>query len=612
MCGLLAYYQNRGFNNEDINEALASLKCIQHRGPDGEGVVLINSSSGKYQIVNTDETPDGILDGKNIDQINVSDYDLFLGHRRLSIIDLHISGHQPMIDISSSCILIFNGEIYNYLELREELKQHGYSFNTNSDSEVLIKSYKHWGVECLEKFNGMWAFLLFDLETKECFISRDRFGIKPLNYWQENDSWIIASEEKQFFEFSKIPKEPNIERVNQLLENSIIGTQKNDTFYANIFQLSKSTFKLNQCKELFLNEPEVYYVIDTENIVYTFERSKLAIEKFNALFNQSLAFTLRADVPVGLGFSGGVDSSRIVYECYHHFQKPETFSAIFPDKKEDESKYMKLVEKHLQLKSNYCYPESDFSKEEFDKLTYHLDAPVPSPSYFAEWTVTKLIKSKKIKVVLVGQGADEVFAGYHHHVYRYLRILLLKGQLRKFKSELNAYCKLKNVSQKFILKLLWGEVKLLDKSKIFRLKDINTQWYTDSKLSEFLKKEILYYQIPFFLKANDRLGMARNIESRYPFLDHELVNFGFECSDDLKIQNGWQKWLVRQSNDNILDEIRWRKDKVGYVMPAINLSNDEKKHNADFLKDILGKCSNDDFLNFSVANWLKLNFKKYN
>ena len=493
--------------------------------------------------------------------------------------------------------------------MKEELIQLGHHFKTNTDTEVITKAYKQWGTECLSKFNGMWSFVLFDLEDKSLFISRDRFGIKPMNYHVFSDSsWVIFSEEKQLFEYSKYKKEINDYRVVQLMENQITGTLGNDTFYKNIYQLRKSCYIKNKIDSFSFNNLKNYYSVQTNNFKYNYKGKEVAINEFNQKFHQALNLTLRSDVPVGLGFSGGIDSSRIVYECYQNFQKPETFSAVFPNKKEDESKYIEIVKEHLSLKSNFCYPEKEYNKEEFIKLTQHLDAPVPSSSYFAEWCVSKLVKSKNIKVLLVGQGADEVFAGYHHHAYRYFRSLILKGNWTTFKKEINAYSELKNLDKKFLNRLIWAELKLLMKIKLFRKEDMNSRWYIGNSLSDFLKDELLYFQIPFYLRANDRIGMACNFESRYPFLDHELVNFGFQCSDDLKINNGWQKWIIRESNQNAPDSIKWRKDKVGYVMPQFEISDEENEKNKTTLLNKFGKYSNDKFINFSICEWLKINF----
>lgn len=609
MCGILTYYQSKPLDLTSLNQSLKSLQTIKHRGPDGEGVLLLNTNNGKYQYLNTTETPTGIENVLNINQINIQDYNMILGHRRLSIIDLSVSGHQPLIDQDSKSLIVFNGEIYNYLELKNELIELGHQFKTNTDTEVITKSYKEWGLECLNKFNGMWSFVLFDLQEKSLFISRDRFGIKPMNYHVFSDSsWVIFSEEKQLFEYNQYNKEINDYRVVQLMENQITGTLGNDTFYKGVFQLSKSSYIKDKIDKFSFNNHINYYTIKTGNVQFNFKSKEKAVLEFNQKFNQSLNFTLRSDVPVGLGFSGGIDSSRIVYECYQHFQKPDTFSAIFPNKKEDESKYIEIVKEHLNLKSNYCYPENEYQKEEFTKLTYHLDAPIPSSSYFAEWCVSKLVKSKNIKVLLVGQGADEVFAGYHHHAYRYFRSLIFQGKWSTFKKELKAYSQLKNLDTKFLKKLIWAEIKLFIKIKLLGKKDMNSKWYTSLTLSDFLKDELLYYQIPFYLRANDRIGMAWNFESRYPFLDHHLVDFGFSCSDDLKINYGWQKWIIRESNNYALDSIRWRKDKVGYVMPQFEISDEENDKNKTILLNKFGKYSTDKFINYSICEWLKINF----
>ncbi len=591
MCGLLVYYQKNGITESEMQEIQLSLQTINHRGPDGEGITLVDSKNGK-------------LTSYHPTIENIAGYDLVLAHKRLSIFDLSAAAAQPMISNNDGVIVVFNGEIYNFIELKNELLQLGHTFSTNSDTEVIIKSYKAWGTHCIKKFNGMWAFILYDLNTKKLFVSRDRFGIKPLNYHCFNaNNWVFFSEEKQLFPFKRYKKTINKKAVEILLKHNLAGTN-NETFYQDIYKYQNGHFSYANIVEFSPKVSESYFEIVPKNYQYNYKNKEFAIDKFNSIFNQSMDYTLRADVPVGLGFSGGVDSSRIVYECYQNFQKPETFSAVFPNKKEDESYFINLVKEDLNLKSNFCFPENEFSEDDFRKLTFHLDAPVPSLSYYAQWCVSRLVNQKNIKVLLVGQGADEVFAGYHHHFYRYLRSLIFSFKFKTFYKEINAYTTLKSFSVKDLKAIVWSEIKLYIKLKLKFKTDIQSKMYLSSSLYQFLKDELLIFQMPFYLQADDRIGMAFNFESRYPFLDHELVDFGFQCSDDLKIQNGWQKWIIRQSNSSAPSEISWRKDKVGYVMPN-NQYNFKEEEAKQFLIKHFGLASAKSFLNYSVYTWAK-------
>ncbi len=593
MCGILAYYQSNQLTKETVDDTYGALQKINHRGPDGEGMVLINTNTGQYVTYTPEST------------VEIGNYNFILAHKRLAIFDLSAAGHQPMLDTQNDCIIIFNGEIYNFIELKKELQALGHQFTTNTDTEVILKAYKVWGTECVKKFNGMWSFVLFDLQTKQLFISRDRFGIKPMIYHTFSDkSWAIVSEEKQLFAFQKFSRSINYQSIELLLKHRLIGVG-NTTFFENVLRFNPGHYAFQSITTYNFEQQVKYYEVNaSRNFKYKAKDKDKAIQHLNKEFYKAMDFTLRADVPVGLGFSGGVDSSRIVYECYEKFQKPETFSAVFPNTKEDESYYINLVKDDLQLKSNFCYPEKEFTTNDFEKLTYHMDTPVPSASYYAEWCVSRLVKEKNIKVLLVGQGGDEVFAGYHHHFYRYLRILLFNFKFATFRKELAAYGELKGISKKHLNKVVFSEVKLIIRLKLSGKKDWSSRWYLSSTLSDFLKDEIMEYQIPYFLKANDRIGMAFNFESRYPFLDHELVDFGFQCADDLKIKDGWQKWMLRASNVNAPEQISWRKDKIGYVMPA-NLLPDFDQATIDLVKEKTGMLSDNNFINYSVGVWLK-------
>lgn len=197
MCGILAYYNRNGINSEKLNQSLSALKKIKHRGPDGEGVTLINSKTGEFRILITDETPSGnFKNAIELSQVGSFEYDLLFGHRRLSIIDLSTNGHQPMSDEAGNWI-VFNGEVYNYIELREELKKQGCTFKTESDTEVIMAAYRVWGNDCVKKFNGMFAIVLFDKSKRQLYVANDRFGVKPLYLYKDSDSLVYVSELKQ-------------------------------------------------------------------------------------------------------------------------------------------------------------------------------------------------------------------------------------------------------------------------------------------------------------------------------------------------------------------------------------------------------------------------------
>lgn len=613
MCGILAYYNRNGINGEKLNQSLSALKKIKHRGPDGEGVTLINSKTGDYRVLLTDETPSGNF--KNTISLNAAQnfsFDLLLGHRRLSIIDLTANGHQPMTDEAGNWI-VFNGEVYNYLELREELKGEGCVFKTESDTEVILAAYRVWGADGVKKFNGMFAIVLFDKKKQQLFVVNDRFGVKPLYVYQSACDLIFSSEIREIKAF-KNKLTYNETSFFNFVRHAYLDYD-NSTFFNEVERFPSSHYSLINLQDNLNVKFHSYYNLPSIGE----SNKKYSIEEFRSLLNSAVKLRLRSDVEVGFASSGGLDSSSILYSGYHLLSdtqsKPNlsTFSAVFPGMEGDESEFIKIIENDLAIKSNYTNPLEQFNINDFENLINHQECPVQSTSFYAEWCVSRLVKNHNIKVLLVGQGGDEILAGYHHHFYRYCRQLILEGKILKYLSLIKKYAEIKGMNLNDLHKKVINEVKLAIR---FRLglsnlsNKLNEKWSRADKLIELLKLDLQTYMMPTYLRSGDRSAMAFSVEARHPFLDYRLVNYCFALPDEAKINEGWQKWILRKSVPEMPEAIRYRRDKKGFTTPQKDwIENHKESFNEylDYLPEPLKSMEGNPFFKYSLGAWLKIN-----
>ena len=621
MCGISVVFQKHNLNNEIYQDFISSLRKINHRGPDDEGVILINTNTNAYKIIRTEYTHLDISNLSDLSSVNLNEYNLILGHKRLSIIDLSIAGHQPMQGNDGSWI-VFNGEIYNYIELKEELKQFGCQFRTNSDTEVVLEAYRIWGKDCLHKFNGMWSICIWDAPNKNLFVSNDRFGVKPLYYYEHEEGFKLVSETKQFKCFRNISLSLNSKYIEEFVKFGFLDVD-DETMYADVFRFKKSNY--------LTTNPAVYTKSDIKHKqtkYYTLKKVAVridenqAIEQFRALLYNAVKIRMRADVDFGFALSGGIDSSAVLYmarNIIRNEKKDNTllgFSSVFPGYIDaDESKFVKIVEQDLPCKTYYSKSMDEFSFQAFENHIYHQDEPLPGTTYFAEWSIYKKAQEAKVKILFNGQGADEVFAGYHHHFYRYCRQLLIKGKLPAYFSLVNQYAELKEISKKKIHKIVFNEAKLSTKIKLGIAKfdhSLLKYWNKIDTLDEMLLRDFDTYQLPLYLKADDRDSMAFSIESRHPFMDFNLVEFGYSLPNNLLIKNGWQKYIIRKSMHEMPDEIRFRKDKKGFVTPQdvwLEKHRDEFETYLNYNEKVLGvkSPSKDKFYNYALGTWFKVN-----
>jgi asparagine synthase (glutamine-hydrolysing) len=580
MCGISGYIT---FSGQPINKATLKTMTdvIEHRGPDGEGHWLSDDSS------------------------------VGLGHRRLSIIDLSHAADQPMHYMGRFTI-VFNGEIYNYIELKETLLSEGYTFATQSDTEVLMALYHKHGKDCLSLLDGMFAFAIYDKEEKTVFCARDRFGEKPFFYEYIPGKHFVFGSEMKCLWAAGIEKRMSPEMMYNYLTYGYLEdpVHPSDTFYSNVKRLLHSHFAVIdlQTQEVKISK---YFQInyDAPSLSLSFDEAK---EKFNDLFETSVKRRLRSDVPVGSSLSGGLDSSLVVCTIdrliQNSSQEQNTFSAVFPGFAKDERKYIDYVIAKTKVKPHFVTPNEEKLAEIIEKLSYHQEEPYGSGSIYVQYCVMQLAKQQGVTVLLDGQGADEILAGYHPYFLSYFNELK-KQEGTAYRDQFEAYTSLHQgnaingitkkgkaefvrdwfPNQMHLIKKLYTHLRLrkhavyntefvaANRSKLFE-----TPGSIHPTLNTHLHSTTMDFGLQQLLRYADRNSMAHSREVRLPFLNHELVEFLYSLPAQYKISKGWTKYLMREASEGIMPkEIAWRTDKIGYEPPQ------SKWMTTDVMKNLL-------------------------
>lgn len=608
MCGISAYFNTAGASLEHGHAFLQSLKLIAHRGPDGEGARAWKPAENRSVMIRTTETPAGVEATQPVEESK--GFNLFFGHRRLSIIDTSLNGHQPMQ--RGHLHLIFNGEIYNYVELKAELRSLGQVFSTSSDSEVLLVAYEQWGADCVRRFNGMFTFMIFDERACTLFVANDRFGVKPLYYYRMGTELIFVSEIKQLRAYAL-----NL-TVNRRVTDDFLAAGYIDTDEQTMFnEVSRFPKAHHATLDLRSGGTELKFLSYYQ--MGKVETDTHTVERFSEIFTDAVRIRLRSDVPLGLASSGGLDSSAILYRAHQLLsrenKRPEinAFSAVFPGMEGDESEFIRFIEKDLGISAHFCNPLEQFSIATFEKHIFHQDMPVASTSYFAEWVVAETVHKAGVKVLLIGQGGDELLAGYHHHFYRYCRQLILQGKILKYLALIRQYAQLKSVPVNTIHSRVLNEVKLAARFRMGLAKfssKLDGKWNRANALTDLLKMDLTETMLPAYLRADDRDSMAWSIETRHPFLDYRLVDYSFSLPLDYKIRQGWQKWILREAMTEVPDRIRYRKDKKGYTTPErdwITTYKSSFENYLSYLPPSLRPGRDATFRHYALGAWFKVN-----
>lgn len=586
MCGIAGIFHLKDNQQSDRNILGRMLVRIQHRGPDESGMFLAPQ--------------------------------IGLGHVRLSILDLK-TGSQPMPDESKNYWIVFNGEIFNYIELREELIKKGYRFRTTSDTEVLLQLYKEYGKDCLQKLNGQFAFAIWDKSSEELFLARDRVGIRPFYYTLVNNTFIFGSEIKAILEYPEVHAEISSHTLSQIF-----------TFWA---PLSPNTIFRN-IKEL---PPGSYMIVNKKGIrsakywELTFppageERDislDEALQELDTLYRDAVNIRLRADVPVGAYLSGGIDSS--ITTAYIRQIFPDilrTFSIGFADKEFDESHYQKIVIDNLHTKHSGVYCTSQEIADTYPEVVWHTEVPLlrtsPAPMYF----LSESVRKNNFKVVITGEGADEMFAGYNIFKETIIRNFWSRQPDSRIRPLLlkKLYPYIPQLSQNpGVLKLFFG----------YRLQDTGSpfyshllRWHNTSRLKAFLSaeysedvnrydpvedlKKLLpegfdkwstlakaqWLEINIFMSEyllssqGDRMAMANSIEGRYPFLDHRIMEFAATLPPGFKLHGLTEKYILKKMMKGKLPDVIVDRPKQAYRAP---IGSTFVRNTPDYLKNILSE-----------------------
>ena len=569
MCGIAGILTR---NPAVVGKTRATLQAMTevlvHRGPEGEGF--------------------WINDNGNVG----------LGHRRLKIIDLSDDAAQPM-HYEDRYTITYNGEIYNYQELKKELVSKNYIFKTESDTEVILAAYACWKEQCLSHFDGMFSFAIWDKKDQVLFCARDRFGEKPFYFFSEGDRFLFASEMKALWAAGVPGKIHNAQLLNYITLGLVQNVSKPDlTFFEGIFCLQPAHFLTLRLADFDIQTVN-YWDLDKETIDLTISEGD-AIEKFSFLLGRSVRRRLRSDVSLGTSLSGGLDSSSIVslicsLQKETAFPRLQTFSAVFPGFELDESGYISGMMRKFPVQNQQTFPDADSLFLDFDRLMFHQEEPFQSLSVYAQFKVYELAKHWGTKVILDGQGADETMAGYHKYYPWYWQEL--------FHDRRSSVHEARQAAWKLNQRIPWGiknklaaympalAARQLEKKALSQLsnhpfieRDFKSDMDKQALSKPVIRKlnDILYFHtsqlgLQELLRYADRNSMAHGREVRLPFLDHELVQFIFSLPSHFKINKGWTKWILRRAMASTLpDQIVWRKDKIGFEPPQLKWLQDKR------------------------------------
>jgi len=592
MCGIAGVVRTDG-GAVDLATLAQMTARLRHRGPDDEGYLLGAFPDGAALPAAGAETVLPLrTDLPSVTAAAAGHHvSLGFGFRRLSIIDCTPAGHQPMTDSSGMLWVIYNGEIYNYIELRKELETKGHRFRTRSDTEVLLAAYAEWGHACLDHFNGMWGFCLWDRRRGELFCARDRFGVKPFYYRHDGALFAFASEIKALL--ATYPATPAVnEAVAYDYLRSSLVEHIPETMIAGIEQLPAGHYlTLSSRGEARLRR---YYDLRYETGRGNLDDAQVTrlSTAYRELLTDAVRLRLRTDVPLGSCLSGGLDSSSIVCALSEILRgsnggaQQRTITAAYDDPVIDERRFADAVVAATGVHADYVFPSAEGLWNELTALTWHQDEPFGSTSIYAQWCVMRAARHGGVTVLLDGQGGDELLAGYLVYYTIFLKELLRRGRLLALREELLAsktwstrtpgrlFAKLLAVFYEPLLRRLPQRprgIDLLDDDLAVRHRERHAHWQairSTTDLAHRLWADMTQFNLPQLLRYEDRNSMAFSIETRLPFLDYRLAEWSFAQPVNVKLHAGWTKYVARKGIVGLCpDMIVWRTDKIGFATP---------------------------------------------
>ena len=557
------------------------MNALRHRGPDGEGSWFSDDAT------------------------------VALGHRRLAILDLSEQGSQPMHSLDGRYCIVYNGELYNYRELRKEHVQRGIRYHGQSDTEVVLNHFALLGSKALTDFDGMFAFAIWDKAKRELFCARDRFGEKPFYYcYEKGRRFVFASEIKALLA-AGVHRRIDHRMLYSYFRNPAfprVADAPDGTYYEGVLKLPSATFL--RISNDVIRTSERYWVLDPskESSDLSFEDAR---EEFKRLFFQSIGRRLRSDVPIGSSLSGGIDSSAIV--CAISLLTPRahynTFSARFTGFESDEGEFIDQVNRKTGAIPNSVQPSASDMMRDLKEMSYFQDEPVESASAFGQWSVMRLVKDRGVVVLLDGQGGDEIAAGYHEYFPAYLADLLKRdpraateesaaildrlrldvrpsvaeGELGAANILLRGSLRIKRNARRLLAMTRAGRfipaTTFLSRSYHWEYghDELLTRKQPPTTLNGALHNDLIDGKLEHYLRYADRNSMAHSREVRLPFLYHELVEFMFSLPARYKIRHGWTKYLIREALKGIVPEqVLWRKEKIGFAIPQAQWMSDTR------------------------------------
>ena len=582
MCGIAGYILNQPAPSAGLLRAMST--DLVHRGPDDEGFVLINRARGLSADFSSASSPEAIR--RSLPSVEQADSwavlngaDLFLAHRRFAIISPTPEGHQPFRDSNADLVLIFNGEIYNYLELRTELQAAGSVFRTATDTEVLAEAYRAWGEGCFERLNGMWALAIYDFRQRLFLLSRDRTGERPL-YWTRNPKGMFfASEIKALINHDSVcpRRRINDSAVQNFLHRALADIDTT-TFFQDIDRIPPATVVKMDCDGAI-----------TENRFWRFRRPEPrnrehrsiadVSQEFRDLFRDSVRLRLRADVPVNVALSGGLDSSSIVaMGATLRDGGLDTYTVRFQETEWNEWPYAAAVAEMYGVRNLVAEPEPNWTWEYLARFVVSMEEPFHAPDLVFDHVVRRILASHGIKVSLSGLGGDELFGGYEYYRGFYAGDLKREGQWIRGLSELLLASEQSPAGA--AKRLLLGKLRrpasqplgddIAAQAIAAPLGELNRD--LPQSMAARLEADVEWALLPYWLRAGDKSSMAIPIEVRYPFLDHRLIEFAAALPLSFLVHHGWLKWILRKSMQDMLPKsVTWRRKKMGFPAPIVEL-----------------------------------------
>ncbi|HRA81213.1 MAG TPA: asparagine synthase (glutamine-hydrolyzing) [Thauera sp.] len=563
MCGIAGLLSK---HLRDLNPVFRMTSVQAHRGPDGAGHALFSG----------DGTPLLFRERPNAPEMRAGR--LALGHRRLAIIDCTDAGHQPMSYAGGRYWITYNGEIYNYRELRDELRACGCTFHSESDTEVILAAYATWGTSCFARFNGMWALAIWDVSEQRLLLSRDRFGIKPLHFRVQGGSLWFSSEIKGLLAGMAEPVKANDQIVYDYLVHGTVNAS-DETFFDGVSAFPPGCYAIVSPQDLAVS-PKAFWRIELggdDRAALSFEQS---CDSFRELISSAVHLRMRSDVPVGACLSGGLDSSSIVSLMAGMTSAPiHTFTARFPEPEFDEGEWAQLVVNCMGTQGHVSEPSETALIDDFEQLVWHQEEPFSSASLYAQWLVMRQAREHEVPVLLDGQGADEILGGYRKFYGFHILSLLRSGHLLNASRELAAllingdrgYLRWQE-GARYLPRFLQGQVFTLDRflrpetRALGKSSTITLGGTPDIRERQLL--DLRRYSVPSLLRYEDRNSMAWSVESRVPFLDYRLVEFAIRLPVEHKLRKGRTKAVLRNGLRGIVpDRVLDRRDKMGFVTP---------------------------------------------